>query len=197
MNFLAHAHLSFNDKEITLGNFIADSVKGSSFNNFPQKIRAGILLHRKIDFFTDTHPVNVLTKNILKVQYGRYAGVVLDVLYDHFLSRNWHIFSDFNRQQFVLDFYKLLSDNIALMPAAAAIKTKYLIEQDWIENYNTLKGLDITYKRMAKRIGDDSKLQNGIELITDNYDKLNALFMRFFPQLIAYSKNQLHTLQGV
>jgi acyl carrier protein phosphodiesterase len=194
MNFLAHAHLSFNDKEIIIGNFIADSVKGKAYVNYAHKIKAGILLHRKIDFFTDTHPLNIESKNILKPKYGRYSAVVLDVLYDHFLIHNWKNYSHIAQNEFVLQFYDLLKTNHAIMPAKALTVSKYMIEQDWINNYATLKGLEITYQRMAKKFCADPIWQNDIEVIANNYNIFNNLFNMFFPQLIAYSQIELTKL---
>ena len=88
MNYLAHIYLSNEEEEITLGNFIADGVKGKKYVQFPLGIQQGILLHRAIDSFTDAHPIVRKSTKRLHKKYGHYSGVIVDILYDHFLAKN-------------------------------------------------------------------------------------------------------------
>ncbi|MCF6183790.1 MAG: ACP phosphodiesterase [Bacteroidales bacterium] len=101
MNFLAHIFLSGDNEAVKFGNFTGDWVKGKSYNNFPREIQKGILLHRKIDSYTDSH--NTVKKSILKIRpaYGKYSGVVTDILYDHFLAQNWQIYSESSLKDYV------------------------------------------------------------------------------------------------
>ena len=87
MNYLAHIHLSGDDELVTIGNFIADGIKGKNYKKFPKAIQTGILLHRKIDSFTDTHPIVRTSTSRLHENYGHYSGVIVDILYDHFLAK--------------------------------------------------------------------------------------------------------------
>ena len=89
MNYLAHIYLSNEEEEITLGNFIADGIKGKKYIQFPLGIQQGILLHRAIDSFTDAHPIVRKSTRRLHKKYGHYSGVIVDILYDHFLAKNW------------------------------------------------------------------------------------------------------------
>ena len=84
MNYLAHLHLSDNNERIMVGNFIADWVKGNKYNDYPDEIRRGILLHRAIDSFTDNHPLHKHSRQIFAESYGRFSGIVDDLLYDQF-----------------------------------------------------------------------------------------------------------------
>ena len=86
MNFLAHIYLSGDDDELKIGNFIADSVKGKKFSQFPDQVQKGITLHRKIDSYTDSHPI--VRESVLRLfpKYGHYSSVIVDILYDHFFS---------------------------------------------------------------------------------------------------------------
>jgi acyl carrier protein phosphodiesterase len=91
MNFLAHLHLSGNNPNIMLGNFMGDFVKGKSYRQqYEPEIIKGIELHRSIDEFTDSHPVVTESKNRLRPTYRHYSGVIVDVFYDHFLAANWN-----------------------------------------------------------------------------------------------------------
>ncbi len=94
MNFLAHLYLSGNDEQLMIGNFIADSVKGSSYKNFPDGIKRGILLHRAIDFYSDNHSVFLKSVERLRPNYHKYAGVIVDIFFDHFLAKNWKEYSE-------------------------------------------------------------------------------------------------------
>ena len=90
MNFLAHIYLSGSDPDILLGNFMADQIKGRDLSSYGHNVRNGIILHRMIDHFTDTHVVSGEARAILRPSMGKYAGVVLDVFYDHFLATKWN-----------------------------------------------------------------------------------------------------------
>ena len=90
MNFLAHLYLSPEDDHITLGNFIADAVKGKEFYKYNDKIKEGILLHRAIDKYTDQHPVFKRSTQKLNGKYKKYSAVITDIYYDHFLAKNWN-----------------------------------------------------------------------------------------------------------
>src|SRR5689334_2451375 len=89
MNYLAHAFLSFGDTEILVGNMIADHIKGKlALEKYPERIRKGVMLHRKIDEFTDQHPATQRAKVWFRGDYGLYSGAVMDTLYDHFLAND-------------------------------------------------------------------------------------------------------------
>ncbi|GAL00009.1 acyl carrier protein phosphodiesterase [Nonlabens ulvanivorans] len=91
MNYLAHIYLSGNDTELRIGNFIADSVRGKDFTMFPERVAQGIILHRHIDTFTDSHPIVKLSKDLIRSEYGHWSSVIVDLYYDHFLAANWLI----------------------------------------------------------------------------------------------------------
>jgi acyl carrier protein phosphodiesterase len=78
MNFLAHIYLSGENDHIKIGNFMADSIRGHSYENYLMILK-GILLHRSIDSFTDMHPVYRKSKHRLHEKYGHYSGVIMDI----------------------------------------------------------------------------------------------------------------------
>jgi acyl carrier protein phosphodiesterase len=92
VNFLGHIFLTPDDDELLLGNFIADSVKGNPLGQFPKRVVEGIRLHRVIDEFTDKHEIVRQGVSRFKPTQGRYASVVIDVVYDHVLANNWQEF---------------------------------------------------------------------------------------------------------
>src|SRR5512147_206580 len=93
MNYLAHIFLSGVDRDILIGNFIGDYVKGHDYDHYSAQIRKGILLHRRIDYFTDNHQIVHQSMNYFAPKYRKYAGIIIDILYDHYLAVNWDKFS--------------------------------------------------------------------------------------------------------
>ena len=119
MNFLAHIYLSGEDNYIKFGNFIADWVKGKKYEAFPEKIKKGILLHREIDSFTDSHPIFRETTKKLRPFYKKHAGIVADILYDHFLASNWTEYSNVPLNRYAKDFYVILIKNYKYITSKA------------------------------------------------------------------------------
>src|SRR5690554_6869802 len=116
MNFLAHIYLSGNDEEVILGNFIADGIKGKTYENYPKGIQTGILLHRGIDTFTDAHPIVRQSTKRLHKNFGHFSGVIVDVFYDHFLAKNWKTYSNEPLEEYVQRFYGLLQRHYDSLP---------------------------------------------------------------------------------
>ncbi len=115
MNFLAHIYLSFEDPQIRLGNFIGDAVKGRRYENYPDPVRKGILLHRAIDSFTDSHPTTRLSTRRLHPGYSHYSSVIVDIFYDHFLAANWDRYCEVPLPAYTTSFYTLLEENLEWM----------------------------------------------------------------------------------
>src|SRR4051812_13442546 len=130
MNFLSHLYLSGNSEGLIIGNFIADSVKGSAFNNFPEEIQKGILLHRKIDAFTDSHSVVELSKQRLRDKYKKYSSVIVDIYYDHYLAVNWNDYSSENFNFYIQNIYTLIGRNKHHLPPKSLMFTKYMLERN-------------------------------------------------------------------
>ena len=109
MNYLAHFYLARNDKGLIVGNLLADYAVGKKYLDYPQEIQRGILLHRRIDEFTDDHPETEKTKVRLREKYKKYSPVISDVYYDYFLGQNWSDYSDVPLKSFTQRIYKTLN----------------------------------------------------------------------------------------
>jgi len=151
MNFLAHIYLSFEDDEITLGNFMADSIRGNKFKHLPDRVQKGILLHREIDTFTDTHAIPKKSSKRLHKNYSHYSRVIVDIFYDHFLAKNWKSYSDTPLNIFVEDFYDLLEDNYTILPFGVKRMMPYMIADNWIFNYAKMEGIGTVLNGMNRR----------------------------------------------
>lgn len=191
MNFLAHFYLSGNDKSLIKGNFIADAVKGKKYQKYPEGIRKGILFHREIDSYTDRHEHVKKSSSRLQNKHGKYAPVIVDVLYDHFLAGNWERFSDIPLREYSGRIYKILWEDIHRYPFQSQLTLTYMTKRDWLTNYAELKGVKRALKGLSRRASFKNNMSHAGELIEENYEALEEDFLTFFPEIIQFSKNFL------
>lgn len=189
MNFLAHLYLSPKDEHITLGNFIADAVKGKEFDRYNDKIKNGILLHRAIDKYTDQHPVFRRSSQKLNGKYKKYSSVIIDIYYDHFLAKNWKDYSKTDLVDFVSGAYKILVKNYFLLPKKTKRILPFMIAQNWLVGYANLVDLQRVFNGMARRTTFDSGMENAVSDLKTNYTIFENDFREFFPDLIDFCKN--------
>ena len=194
MNFLAHIYLSFGDKEITLGNFFADHIRGNKFKHFPEKIQKGILLHREIDTYTDSHPIAKQSSKRLHKNYSHYSRVIVDIFYDHFLAKNWSNYSDVPLEKYVDDFYDLLEDNYSILPLATQRMMPYMITDNWLLSYSSLKGISKVLDGMNRRTKNKSKMNFAVLDLEEHYEAFENEFVLFFEELITFSRQKLKSL---
>ncbi|ADV51048.1 Acyl carrier protein phosphodiesterase [Cellulophaga algicola DSM 14237] len=194
MNFLAHIYLSFDDKEITLGNFIADSIRGNKYKHLPERVQKGIKLHRFIDTFTDAHPTVRQSTKRLHENYSHYSGIIVDIFYDHFLAKNWSTYSEVPLEVFVDNFYDLLEDNYEILPDSTKHMMPYMIADNWIFNYSKLEGIGRVLTGMNRRTKNKSKMNFAILDLEEHYDEFEKEFTTFFEELIAFSKQKYISL---
>ena len=190
MNFLAHLYLSGDNKDIITCNFIADHVKGNGINKFSEPIRKGILLHRDIDQFTDSHPQFILSKNRLVPNYRKYAGVIVDMYYDHFLSAFWQDYSDESIEKFTRRMYKILLKRFLLLPPKTKRILPFMAKDNWLVRYGKPEGLGRALAGMAHRTPFNSGMENAINDLLENYVLFKQEFEKFFPEIIEYANKQ-------
>ena len=191
MNFLAHIYLSDNNDFIKIGNFMADGIRGNDYLDYPEQIKKGIILHRYIDTFTDANETFRISKHRLHKRYGHYSGVIVDILYDHFLAKNWTKYSDESLTSFVFRFYQSLEDNFeALTPKTQRI-LPIMIEQNWLESYATVEGISKILFQMDYRTKFKSKMQFSVEELEAFYDDFENEFTLFFEKLRNHVKEKL------
>ena len=191
MNYLAHAFLSGADEELLVGNFIADSVRGSQLQLFPARIAQGIVLHRQIDAFTDSHPIVQLSKERLRPQYHKYAGVVTDIFYDHFLAANFSQFSLFSLSQYAQHVYAVVNRFETLLPEKVNYFLPYMIKQNWLLGYAELTGIQKALTGLSRRTTFISNMETAADELEENYAFYAIEFFQFFPELQAYVQKQL------
>jgi len=193
MNFLAHIYLSGDNEELKIGNFIADSVKGKQYLEYPPGIIDGIVLHRAIDTFTDTHPIVSRSVERLFERYGHYSRVIVDILYDHFLAANWKDYSDIPLKIYTEDFYKLLQDNFKILPKPVQNFLPYMVADNWLYNYRKIEGIEKILFQMNRRIKYRAKMHLAVEELREFYEEFEDEFTRFFEELRAYVKVEINS----
>ena len=169
MNFLAHLFLSEEDPEIMVGNFIADMVKGNSFLGYPSTIGKGIRIHRSIDKFTDSHPTVQLSKKRLRPKYRKYAGVIVDMFYDHLLAVDWHTYSPIPLASFAEKAYKTLGCYQALMPLRGQRTLFYMQKGNWLVSYAELSGISQALGGLSNRTRYKSGMERSINDLQSDY----------------------------
>lgn len=186
MNFLAHIYLSGDDPERMVGNFIADHVKGARKDLFPEGIRKGIELHRAIDYFTDTHAVTAGSRSLIRDRHAKYAGVVIDLYYDHFLAADFATYSPQSLPEFAAKSYALLAEYDRWLPESVRAFLPFMVERDWLTNYATVEGIGRTLSGLSRRVRFPNRMHEATEDLKVHYAALEADFRRFFPELITF-----------
>jgi acyl carrier protein phosphodiesterase len=186
MNFLAHIYLSGDSRELLIGNFIGDYIKGKEYEKYPPAIQEGILLHRKIDHFTDTHPITKRSRELVRERYGLYAGIVIDIFYDHFLSANWEEFSDVPLKSYVRNRYRMLDSGFSIFPVGVKTWFPYFIKSNWLEAYTSFHGLAMVFKRMSHRTSLPDHSEYAVEVLRENYSSMEGYFREFFEDIRSY-----------
>jgi acyl carrier protein phosphodiesterase len=186
MNFLAHIYLSGNNDLIKIGNFMADGIRGKHYEHLPADVQKGIVLHRAIDTFTDMHPIFRQSTKRLHERYHHYAGVIVDVFYDHFLAKNWQHYSTEKLEDFVDRFYQSLHDHYEILTDKTKEMMPYMIERNWLWNYQFKEGIARILFQMDQRTKNNSKMQYSIEELDQYYSEFESEFTVFFEDLKAY-----------
>jgi acyl carrier protein phosphodiesterase len=194
VNFLAHIYLSGTNKEIIIGNFIADRVKGKKYNYYPKHIKIGILLHREIDSFTDTHPIFKQSAKRLRDRHRHYSGVIVDMFYDHFLAKNWNNYSDITLENFASDFYDIVQEAHDCLPREIQYMLNYMIPNNWLLSYASKEGIDRALSGLSRRVKVENKMHEAMYDLEAHYEELEAEFTRFFEEILVFSKEKLEEL---
>lgn len=194
MNFLAHIFLSGENDLIKIGNFMADGIRGKQFDHFPDDVQKGIILHRFIDTYTDSHDIFRQSTKRLHEKYHHYSGVVVDILYDHFLAKNWTKYSDEKLEDFINRFYCSLQDNYSILTEKTQSIMPYMIEKNWLLSYQTVEGIHQILTQMDLRSKNVSKMQFASEELKEFYPEFEQEFTQFFVDIQKQTNEKLLTL---
>lgn len=191
MNFLAHLYLSGDNPMIQIGNFIGDHVKGRNYLKYAPDIQQGIILHRKIDAYTDSHPIVKESSKRLSGNYGRYAGIVMDVFYDYFLATNWDRYSDVKLSKYVTRVHKTLLRNYFKLPNEVKGFLPFMVKSRRLETYATHEGIHRSLSIMSNYTSLPPEADWGMEQLKKYDAEFNQEFLEFFEDLREMVNNEL------
>ena len=190
MNFLAHLYLSKDNKNILIGNFIADAIKGRNYKEYDKEIQLGILLHREIDTYTDQHPIVRKSKRRLHERYGHYDGVIIDILYDHYLAKNWHKYSEIPLDIYAEGVYSFLESKNDIFPAKIQNILPFMVQYNWLVAYASTEGIGRVLSGMNNRTKGISKMDLAIEDLKIYYKEFEEDFTLFFEDLQKFTEEK-------
>jgi acyl carrier protein phosphodiesterase len=180
MNYLAHAFLSNNDKDLLVGNFIADHVRGNNFQPFTTEIIEGIYLHRRIDAFTDAHPEFKKSKRIFYEGFEKYSGILVDIYFDHFLAKNFDAFSNIPLNAFSKNVYNIYTQHEHILPKSSSGFLEYVIKNNIYSAYAGIDGIERVLYHLSHRIKHNVRMDGSIKLFKENETQLFENFTLLF-----------------
>jgi acyl carrier protein phosphodiesterase len=195
MNYLAHIYLARQSGDAMVGALLGDFVKANRADAYAGEIRREIYLHRKIDTFTDSHPVITDAKRLFPEGRRRFAGILLDVFYDHVLAGSWTNYCDIPLEDFVGNFYEELLSRNDVLPDELKFVAGRMTEQDWLGSYKEFPAIETAIHRMSQRLSRNNHLlREGLHDLKEHYALLSSGFHAMFPDLQLYTCNERRKL---
>lgn len=187
MNHFAHLVLSQPTLESTVGNLLGDFARGLDQGSLPQAVMAGLKNHRAVDRFTDAHPRVLAMKQVFSDERRRFAGIALDIYFDHLLINYWQQFEQRHLESLIDDFYQRMSAGREIMPDENMRRvTRRMVEYDWFGSYRDIEAIAESLDRVAGRIRFANRFDNAIEDLLRNHDMICDGFLEFYPQLLQH-----------
>ena len=191
MNHFAHLVLSRSTDESVVGNLLGDFARGVVQDQLPDAVLAGLLNHRAVDRFTDSHPVVQELKSCFSHQRRRFAGIALDIYFDHLLINHWDRFEQRHLQITIDEFYQCLSAGRSLMPGEEMRRvTQRIVEYDWFGSYRDIDSIAQSLDQVAGRIRFANQFDNAIEDILRHQNLIRDGFFEFYPELQQHVEEQ-------
>ncbi len=185
LNFFAHLVLAEPTVESRVGNLLGDFARGVDQQSLSAEVLQGLINHRRVDQFTDQHSQVLQMKRSFTAQRRRFAGIALDVLFDHFLIKHWQLLSEQPKRQVIDDLYRDLLAGQSVMPERMQQVTQKMVEGDWFRAYETLDGVAYALDRVAGRIRFSNNFGGVGEELALHYPQFEIGFKQFLPDLIA------------
>jgi acyl carrier protein phosphodiesterase len=188
MNYLAHLFLSDDDDEFRLGNFLGDFVKGRHIARLDGRLRRGWERHREIDRFTDEHPCVREARGLVSAPRRRFAGILLDVFFDHFLAREWSRYSVEPLDAFTRRVYRSFLAYEGELPPRARRAITLMAGGDWLGSYREAAGVERALAGIALRLDPRraGPLASGAVELRERHGELRRAFLQFFPEVMAH-----------
>ena len=197
MNYLAHLFLARHSGAAMLGGIMGDFVKADVTGRYPADIAREIQLHRYIDSYTDSHPAVQASARLFAEGRRRYAGIALDVFYDHLLSLQWQRWCDEPRQAMLDRFYAALAEHEALLPERLRAMAPHMVQMNWLNAYDDFASVEKAIERISQRLSrNGAMMRDGIEDLRRHYGALAQGFEQFFPDLLRFADERRTAMQA-
>ena len=190
MNYLAHLMLADDSDASRIGNLLGDFAKGTieDLENFyPPEIIRGIRMHRAVDRFTDSHQVFRDARSLLAPERRRFAGIILDIIFDHYLCRHWQDYCEKPLEEFIENVYRALDEHPEWHAGRLAAAFPMMRNENWLMTYSSIEGIGLTLERVSRRSPRTAKIAGGIHDLRNHYQELEWHFHDFMPDLLAYA----------
>ncbi len=187
MNYLAHLLLSDQSPASLVGGLLGDFAKGLDVSSLPPDVRAALLQHRRIDVFTDAHPVVHQSRARVSREFSRFSGILVDVFYDHFLARRWPAHSSEALDAFAARVYAALRVHEYLLPERLSRVLSRMAREDWLSGYAEITNVGHALAGLERRFRRPTGLSRALGELTGNYSALDADFGEFFPELRSFA----------
>jgi acyl carrier protein phosphodiesterase len=187
VNYLVHLFLAGDNPHYLVGHLLGDFVKAREIAGYPQEIRAGIRMHQRVDAFSESHPVFSASRRRFQPPYRRYAGILVDLAYDHFLAKHWGEYSpDVSLPEFAQRAYAVLNEHQTILPDRLQRMLPHMIGDDWLGSYRELENIGRALRGIARRLRRENPLPTAMEALEANYCGLESDFRLFFPALVEF-----------
>lgn len=190
MNFLAHVFLANHDPDSIVGQLCGDFVRGPVDQQYPTAIVHGIRVHRAVDSYTDKHPVNRSARRLFSTPHRRYAGIICDVAYDHFLALEWDNYCDTPLPEYAALVDEVLWQRRDVLPLNLREFIPYLKSEKILQSNTSRDHIDLTLQRISRRRASMAPLATASAPMWKNEASLKQHFDDFFPQLISHTRQQ-------
>ena len=189
MNHLAHLFLAGPGAESLIGNLAGDFVKGPLGERFPPAIREGIVQHRRIDAFTDSHPNVAAFRRVLIAEHGHYSRVIADMFFDHFLARRFDELAGEPLEAFLARTFATIDPHAGELPGLLRVVYPRMRDEGWLLDYREIGGIRVALTNISRRFSRRPRLETATRHLVDSRDELEREFDRFFPEVVAFAKS--------
>lgn len=185
MNHLAHALLAGADDAILLGSLLGDFWRGAPDRGWDDGVRHGVLLHRRIDVYTDSHPVVAAARARFEPPFRRYAGILIDMYFDHALARDWQRHAAEPLAAFSRRIGALLAANRGWLPPGLNRFARYADQHGLYAAYAQRATIERALAGIGTRLRRPNPLAAAGPALWAQAPALDAAFDDFFPGLVA------------
>lgn len=183
MNYLAHLSLAQPNSDSLTGNLMGDFMKGVRLADLPLSVQNGIHNHRAVDRFTDHHAAIERLKPLFSERYRRFAGIIIDISFDHFLTKYWQTFHNIPLRTFLDQSYQGLLAGWDHMPPRMLNVVERMAAQDWLSGYARFEQVGFALDRVAQRIRFSNNFSDAGVEAEQHYADLEQGFLELYPAL--------------